>query len=45
MLKKKPTTTQQSVSPIHHTITTPQKKNDARQTTFQSTVKLTIVPK
>ena len=41
-----PTTTQQSISPIHHTLTTPRNKNAAfPQTTLQSTVKPAVIPK
>ena len=41
-----PTTTQQSISPIHPTLTTPKNKNTAfSQTTIQSTVKPSVIPK
>ena len=41
-----PTTTQQSISPIHRTLTTPRNKNAAfPQTTLQSTVKPAVIPK
>ena len=41
-----PTTTQQSISPIHPTLTTPQNKNTPfPQTTIQSTVKASVPPK
>ena len=41
-----PTTTQQSISPNHPTITTPQNKKTAfPQTTIQPTVKPSVAPK
>ena len=41
-----PTTTQQSISPIHPTLQTPRKKNAAfPQTIIQSTVKPSVNPK
>ena len=41
-----PATTQQSISPIHPTLTTPRNKNTAfPQTTLQSTVKSSVIPK
>ena len=41
-----PTTTQQSISPIHRTLTTPHNKNTPfPETTIQSTVKRSVVPK
>ena len=41
-----PTTTQQIISPIHPTLTTPKNKNTATpQTTIQSTVKPSVNPK
>ena len=46
LVKTKPTTTQQSTSPIWPTITTPQNKNTSvPQTTIQSTVKPSVTPK
>ena len=40
-----PTTTQQSISPIHPTLTTPKKSTAFPQTTIQSTVKPSVIPK
>ena len=41
-----PTTTQQRISPIHPTLTTPHKKSTPfPQTILQSTVKLSVFPK
>ena len=39
-----PTSTQESISPIHPTITKPINKNNQTQTTLQSTVKPSVVP-
>ena len=45
-VEKMPITTQQSISPIHLTCTTPRNKNAAfPQTTIQPTVKLSVFPK
>ena len=41
-----PTTIQQSISPINPTLTTPKNKNTVfPQTTIQSTVKPSVIPK
>ena len=41
-----PTTTQQSISPIHPTLKSPKNKQTAfPQTTIQSTVKTSVIPK
>ena len=41
-----PTTKQQSISPIHPTLTTPKNKNTVfPQTTIQSTVKPSVIQK
>ena len=40
-----PTTTQQSIFPIHPTLTTPKKSTEFPQTTIQSTVKPSVIPK
>ena len=46
IVERMPATTQQNISPIHPTLTTPRNKNTAfPQTTLQSTVKSSVIPK
>ena len=46
IIETMPATTHQSISPIHSTFTTPKKKTTAfPQTTLQSTVELSVIPK